>query len=64
MIDRHSPPSPQELDSGHIRCCYHNIQDINVLEDGKRVSIKTYYMPIEVARKVIALIVELNPKSA
>ena len=50
----------QELQSGCIRGCHHNIYRVEVGEGGT-VAVHTYHMPAEVARKVIALIRELNP---
>jgi hypothetical protein len=57
-------PSPHELRSGTTHCCYRNVYEIHVSEDGQRVTIKTSCMPTDVARKVLQAIIALNPRDA
>ena len=52
-------PSPMELHSGNVRTGHHGLQEFRVSEDGKRIKLETYYLPADVARKVVGLLKSL-----
>jgi len=52
---------PQDLESGELRHHKHNIYKVGINYTGESVSIQTYNMKPEIAKRVLALIVKLNP---